>query len=166
MSPAGLLPTMDLYFWLFVNMLCFQPFWTFNFSLTFPSILLHEGDDDGANIVIVFVAVAQRDEVLGIHPKRIWAGEAVYQGLMQNEPELWSLFLSNQAASQFPIDQKNYNLAFQNILTPNRVSSECPSKRGIWRGVAMDSLKYYQGLPCPTLLRPSFTPLDTPCVWK
>jgi hypothetical protein len=26
--------------------------------------------------------------------------------------------------------------------------------RGVWQGVAMDSLKYRAGLPCPTLLRP------------
>jgi hypothetical protein len=46
----------------------------------------------------------------------------------------------------------------------------------VWKGVAMDSLKYHSGPPCPTLLclvsgptlkqlydlRPSSTPLDTP----
>jgi hypothetical protein len=25
---------------------------------------------------------------------------------------------------------------------------------GVWQGVAMDSLKFHMGLPCPTLLRP------------
>jgi hypothetical protein len=25
---------------------------------------------------------------------------------------------------------------------------------GVWQGVAMDSLKFYLGLPCPTFLRP------------
>jgi hypothetical protein len=33
---------------------------------------------------------------------------------------------------------------------------------GVWQGVAMDSLKFHPGPPCPTLLLPSFTPLDTP----
>jgi hypothetical protein len=40
---------------------------------------------------------------------------------------------------------------------------------GAWRGVAMDSLKLYSGLPCPSLLllsllRPAavFYPFDTP----
>jgi hypothetical protein len=29
-----------------------------------------------------------------------------------------------------------------------------PLTMGVWQGVAMDSLKYYSGPPCPTLLRP------------
>jgi hypothetical protein len=29
---------------------------------------------------------------------------------------------------------------------------------GIWQGVAMDSLKFYPGPPCPTLLRSAGTP--------
>jgi hypothetical protein len=51
---------------------------------------------------------------------------------------------------------------------------------GVWQGVAVDSLKFHLGLPCPTFLRPaagpslkrpysragdllpSSTPLDTP----
>jgi hypothetical protein len=38
---------------------------------------------------------------------------------------------------------------------------------GVWQGVAMDSLKFHPGPPCPTLLRPagglrpSASPLDT-----
>jgi hypothetical protein len=28
------------------------------------------------------------------------------------------------------------------------------SRMGVWQGVAMDSLKFHLGLPCPTLLRP------------
>jgi hypothetical protein len=55
-----------------------------------------------------------------------------------------------------------------------------PTFMGVWQGVAMDSLKFHPGLPCPTFLRPagrrplkrpahracglrpSSTPLDTP----
>jgi hypothetical protein len=29
---------------------------------------------------------------------------------------------------------------------------------GVWQGVAMDSLKYHWGQPCPTLLRPASRP--------
>jgi hypothetical protein len=30
---------------------------------------------------------------------------------------------------------------------------------GVWEGVAMDSLKFHLGLPCPTLLSPTGGPL-------
>jgi len=33
---------------------------------------------------------------------------------------------------------------------------------GVWQGVAMDFLKYYPGLPCPSLLRPGVGQTTTP----
>jgi hypothetical protein len=39
-----------------------------------------------------------------------------------------------------------------------RVKSTGGDIMGVWQGVAMDSLKYHQGPPCPTLLRPAGGP--------
>jgi hypothetical protein len=39
---------------------------------------------------------------------------------------------------------------------------------GVWQGVAMDSIKFHPGLPCPILLRPAGgSPLNRPygCFW-
>jgi hypothetical protein len=40
------------------------------------------------------------------------------------------------------------------ILIFYPTSSFCVKSMGVWQGVAMDSLKFHLGLPCPTLLRP------------
>jgi hypothetical protein len=39
-------------------------------------------------------------------------------------------------------------------LTTEIMGGEDRDGMGLWQGVAMDSLKFHPGLPCPTLLRP------------
>jgi hypothetical protein len=45
----------------------------------------------------------------------------------------------------------------------NRKKSLWDPNVGVWQGVAMNSLKFYSGLPCPALLRPAGgPPLEQP----
>jgi hypothetical protein len=47
-----------------------------------------------------------------------------------------------------------------------RCTAPAQTAMGVWQGVAMDSLKFHLGLPCPTLLCPAGRPpLKRPARW-
>jgi hypothetical protein len=60
---------------------------------------------------------------------------------------------------------ENYSFSNKSIIICIKWKDEvknsiqpCVYSMGVWQGVAMDSLKFYLGLPCPTLLRPANGP--------
>jgi hypothetical protein len=48
----------------------------------------------------------------------------------------------------------NFDLKTSRHFFVSRHSESIVAGMGVWHGVSMDSLKYCQGLPCPTLLHP------------